>query len=211
MPSANQNNEGREEQANKNLPRQQKMAVIFLAFFAILIIVLWAFQLNAQLKRPFDIAKNANPSGNATSTDANLKDSDGDGLTDYDEINIYHTSAYLEDSDSDGLSDKQEVDGGTDPNCPTGKNCVSTETAGTNNTASATSTTMESLGAETPSASSTSASLLGPNGEITPAFLRDVLRKNGYDEATLNQITDAQLLQSYQDAMASQAAGETAK
>ncbi|MFA5131483.1 MAG: thrombospondin type 3 repeat-containing protein [Patescibacteria group bacterium] len=210
MPTRSQNQEGRNANSNKNLPRQQKTAVIFLAFFAILIIVLWAFQLNAQLNRPFSIAKNASPSSTATTTDASLKDSDGDGLTDYDEINIYHTSAYLEDSDSDGLSDKQEVDGGTDPNCPTGQNCVSSETANTNSN-SAASTTMESLGAETPSATSTAASLLGPNGEITPAFLRDILRQNGYDQATLDQITDEQLLQSYQDAMTSQAAGTSAQ
>ncbi len=51
------------------------------------------------------------------------KDTDGDGLTDYQEINIYHTSAYLVDSDSDRISDKDEVIQGTNPNCAEGEDC----------------------------------------------------------------------------------------
>ena len=51
------------------------------------------------------------------------KDTDGDGLSDYDELNVYHTSIYLADTDSDGYSDKEEVNSGNDPNCPAGQNC----------------------------------------------------------------------------------------
>ncbi len=50
-------------------------------------------------------------------------DTDGDGLSDYDEKYIYHTSIYLKDSDGDGYSDKEEIDNGYDPNCPKGENC----------------------------------------------------------------------------------------
>ena len=51
------------------------------------------------------------------------KDTDGDGLTDYQEINIYKTSAYLVDSDSDRISDKDEIIRGTNPNCTEGEDC----------------------------------------------------------------------------------------
>src|SRR5512135_986812 len=51
------------------------------------------------------------------------KDTDGDGLTDYDETYVYKTSPYLKDSDSDGTDDKTEVEQGTDPNCPKDKAC----------------------------------------------------------------------------------------
>jgi len=50
--------------------------------------------------------------------DARLKamDSDGDGLSDYDEIYIYHTDPYNADTDTDGYSDGHEVKNGYDPN-----------------------------------------------------------------------------------------------
>ena len=51
-------------------------------------------------------------------TDAadDLLDTDGDGLTDYSEDNVYGTDKNNADSDADGLSDGEEVDLGTDPN-----------------------------------------------------------------------------------------------
>ena len=43
-------------------------------------------------------------------------DTDGDGLTDYDEIKIYKTHPNKPDTDSDGISDGAEVRNGTNPN-----------------------------------------------------------------------------------------------
>ncbi|PIR94236.1 hypothetical protein COT97_01965 [Candidatus Falkowbacteria bacterium CG10_big_fil_rev_8_21_14_0_10_39_11] len=54
------------------------------------------------------------------------KDTDEDGLSDYDELNLWKTSPYLIDSDSDGLTDQVEVELGSDPNCPEGKECAKT-------------------------------------------------------------------------------------
>ena len=49
-------------------------------------------------------------------TDLRLIDSDGDGLTDYEEIYIYNTNPNLIDTDFDGLTDYEEVKiYGTDP------------------------------------------------------------------------------------------------
>lgn len=45
----------------------------------------------------------------STPADVSTKDSDGDGLTDYDEINIYHTDPLKADTDGDGLFDREEV------------------------------------------------------------------------------------------------------
>jgi hypothetical protein len=42
-------------------------------------------------------------------------DSDGDSLSDFDEINVYGTDPNNFDTDSDGLSDGDEIDVGTDP------------------------------------------------------------------------------------------------
>ncbi len=51
-------------------------------------------------------------------TDAELKtlDTDGDGLTDFEEINIYKTNPQQGDSDGDGFSDGEEVKNVFDPN-----------------------------------------------------------------------------------------------
>ncbi len=48
-------------------------------------------------------------------TDPNNPDTDGDGLTDGDEVHIYHTNPLLWDTDGDGISDGVEVRTGSDP------------------------------------------------------------------------------------------------
>ena len=51
------------------------------------------------------------------------RDTDGDGLSDYDETYVYMTSVYIDDTDSDGVSDFEEVSVGDDPLCPQGADC----------------------------------------------------------------------------------------
>ncbi|MBT6254040.1 hypothetical protein HOI83_02305 [Candidatus Uhrbacteria bacterium] len=51
------------------------------------------------------------------------RDTDSDGINDYDELNVYRTSPYLADSDSDGFDDGREIKSGDDPNCPVGQGC----------------------------------------------------------------------------------------
>lgn len=51
------------------------------------------------------------------------QDTDGDTITDYDELYVFRTSPFLEDTDSDGVTDGKEIAAATDPNCPQGKTC----------------------------------------------------------------------------------------
>lgn len=51
------------------------------------------------------------------------KDTDRDGLTDYQELYQYGTSIFLADTDSDGYTDHEEVIEGYDALCPAGQNC----------------------------------------------------------------------------------------
>jgi len=44
-----------------------------------------------------------------------MPDTDGDGISDYDEINIYHTNADNPDTDNDGYSDWTELNNGYSP------------------------------------------------------------------------------------------------
>lgn len=75
-----------------------------------------------------NVATNVNTTTNPSSTVSKNIDTDNDGLSDYDEANIFKTSAFLKDSDGDGLSDYDEVKAGTDANCPVGKDCSTTST-----------------------------------------------------------------------------------
>ena len=51
-------------------------------------------------------------------TDPNLADTDGDGLSDGDEVREYQTNPLLADTDADGYSDAEEIAAGTDPLIP---------------------------------------------------------------------------------------------
>ena len=59
----------------------------------------------------------------ATIEDLKTKDTDQDGLNNYQEIYQYHTSIFLPDTDSDGFTDFEEVTSGNDPLCPTSQYC----------------------------------------------------------------------------------------
>jgi hypothetical protein len=48
-------------------------------------------------------------------TDPNNPDTDGDGLSDGDEVHVYHTNPLLWDTDGDGISDGVEIRTGSDP------------------------------------------------------------------------------------------------
>ncbi len=109
------------------------------------------------------------------------KDTDGDGLTDYQETNIYKTSIYLKDSDSDGLDDNIEIARGSNPNCPEGQDCSFVPTPGTDISA-------EDLVAN-------NKTFLSPE-YVASAKL--ILLQNGYTEDELNNMSDEQAVQLYE-------------
>lgn len=123
------------------------------------------------------------PNANLTTAVAELeklrdKDTDGDGLSDYDELFRSKTSPYLVDSDSDGVSDTAELRQGTDPNCPAGKSC-----------------------------SSITGSVVSENEELPTSFLREALRASGIPQSTLDQLSDADIQRIYQETVAQAGTG----
>ncbi len=99
---------------------------IFVASLAVLILTV--IRLNKYILNPSIEAKKEQEeieSIEVGGSDNYLKeiDTDSDGLSDFDELNIYNTSPYLPDTDSDGLSDFDEINQGTDPNCAKGAVC----------------------------------------------------------------------------------------
>ena len=191
----------------KNMPRPQKTAVVILSVLGVAIIFFGALQFRNRIVSPFQVDISGLENIDTTINLAS-KDTDGDGLSDYDEFNVYQTSPYLEDTDSDGLSDSVEVKSGSDPNCPIGQNCV-----GANNFVIqvATGTTpilavdSGSLGIINVSSSTSETDLKNAlAGQVDAPTLRQILLDNGADKTILDTISDADLLKSYQEVLNNQ-------
>src|SRR5688572_3943788 len=121
------------------------------------------------------------------------KDTDTDGLNDYEESYVYQTSPYLEDSDSDGADDRTELAAGDDPNCPKDKECGSyyAEFQG-----SATGTASVSGLEEQEKV--IFEQLMNP----TPDQIRQMLLQSGLDPSEIQGIDDATLIELYQQSLA---------
>ncbi|MDO8668720.1 MAG: hypothetical protein Q7K65_00310 [Candidatus Buchananbacteria bacterium] len=163
--------------------------VLVVSFFAV---ILGITQFSSSLRKPVTDLMLLAGQDTSSSSDAlailaqQQKDTDGDGLSDYDELSVYGTSPYLADSDSDGVSDKEEITAGHDPNCSTGDNCFRTEAVYLNqNLNSGSGQTLLLSGSD-------------------PQALRALLLQNGFPQDQLDKITDDQLLTTYQQALAGQ-------
>ncbi|MFH0873524.1 MAG: hypothetical protein V1846_01640 [Candidatus Komeilibacteria bacterium] len=105
------------------LDRATKIVIGALVLCGVVIVGLSVWLLQYRITHPFDVSLSdiLTPTSTTTTalvaTDLKNKDTDADGLTDYDEIYLYGTSPYLKDTDSDGVADGTEVQRGTDPNC----------------------------------------------------------------------------------------------
>lgn len=131
-------------------------------------------QIRAQLLDPF------NSAGSSVGSSARqvAQDTDGDGLTDEQELQVYGTSPYVPDSDSDGTSDGQEVAAGASPTC-----------------AGATCDVLAQTGAavSAPVAAATTTAGATVPAEATPEQLRQLLIEAGLDTAQVQQLTDDEL------------------
>lgn len=115
------------------LSTEQKVAFGLLMFLGLGGVVFGAQSFGASMMRPIQEQISTFYSGEEFLTSdereskemeaSKTKDTDADGLVDYDELYVYKTSPYIADSDSDGFNDKDEVYSGNNPNCPTGKSC----------------------------------------------------------------------------------------
>ncbi|MFH1890871.1 MAG: hypothetical protein ABIJ91_04915 [Candidatus Kuenenbacteria bacterium] len=134
-------------------------------------------------------------------------DTDGDGLSDFDELYVYKTSMYLKDSDSDGYEDKAEIDGGYDPNCPKGQDCrqPSTDTQyyngdyGLDNAGQAIG---DQLPADQLPDTQPSGELPDELKNLSPDQVRELLLSTGQISAEdLSQIDDETLMGIYKDTL----------
>lgn len=184
----------------KEQPSSDRRLFSVLLLFGVVTLFFGFFQILNSIRGPFRLPSNTNEAklGETGSEISALKkkDTDSDGLSDFDELYTYQTSPYLADSDSDSLADQQEVFSGTDPNCAQGTTCSSLELATNANAAS-------TNGATTNGAASNIQSGLPINSstasDISLDDLRIALRNAGAPAATLEGMSDEQLLQLYQE------------
>jgi hypothetical protein len=182
----------------------QKFAVFVLAVFAIAAIGMWMVQFKNSITEPFAYRGDSNSSNIGTeallqeedSEEAlKSKDTDADGLSDWDELYFYKTSPYLEDSDSDGFSDNEEVDSENDPNCPTGRDCYGIEIIDDSNV-----NEPEQLDTSGQNQEQELQNILDGQGDA--ATLREMLLEAGIiDKKTLDQISDEDLIKYYQETL----------
>jgi hypothetical protein len=134
------------------------------------------------IKPETQVSQNFDENYNNLSNDLALKikDTDNDGLSDYDELDVYLTSPYLEDTDSDGIKDGDEIKNGTDPNCPKGGQC---ETGGLKPAANVTTTI--------------SGANVSDLSKLTPEQLRTVLINKGVPKETVDKLDDETLRKTF--------------
>ena len=171
----------------------------FIGVLGITALVLGGIQLQRTVKDPFSVIRTQTETTQPEEVallELQAKDTDGDGLSDYDELYSYNTSPYIADSDSDAVNDKDEVNRGTDPNCPEGKSCGVLTNANASVAVNAVT-----------NASATNAAAIP--GNPTAAQIREALLASGVSKTELDAVDDASLLSSYQTALAEEASTNT--
>lgn len=215
--------EQEQEPTHQRLGRNQKIAAAVLAVFAIAVIFMWAAQFKKSVSGPFSGGGEETASGGKTSyqqedseESLRAKDTDGDGLSDWDELYFYKTSPYLEDSDSDGFTDKQEIDNEKDPNCPVGRDCNSAgivegdadvvSSGSQADNSDSLNTLMDQLNVDQNLSQSGAGAAEMPaelkaifGSDMDAASLREMLLQYGMKKEALDKISDEQLMQSYKE------------
>ncbi|HPL93162.1 MAG TPA: hypothetical protein PLB38_02680 [bacterium] len=126
------------------------------------------------------------------------KDTDQEGLNDYEELYLYRTSPYLADTDGDTYSDFLEIKNGTDPLCAEGKICGTDES---NFDLAQKRQLLEQLSGAGETMSDWQDSLQELNFDEIPAdVLRQALLESGMPEEELNALSDDDLFALYQQA-----------
>ncbi|HPT08474.1 MAG TPA: hypothetical protein PLE28_02145 [bacterium] len=208
-------------QSNTNNPKMDKnhkRALIILGVFSVAIISIWFINFFDALNNPFDYSSLASENSNTTdstnsttnsnnldASNLNLKsvDTDGDNISDWDELFTYGSSPYLEDTDGDDLSDYEEIfTYKTDPNCLEGQTCsgtlTQTEAQGENNTAEILDNYYNvSSSSSDITASEVSAYL--DSGDVDVSYLRELLLDEGFDKTELDKVSDEDLISVYKD------------
>lgn len=171
-----------------SLSKEQKMGFVLLLIFAVFGIALGILKIRNTLYAPFALNNQVPTSlkDEVNSVDAlRYRDTDGDGLSDFDELYIYGTSPYLYDTFGYGISDKEVIAKGL-PLCPKGQNCAGAPSETLPITYSSSSVAVPGL---------ENAALDLAQQLKDPTQVRKMLLETGVDKDMLSKIDDATLMQ----------------
>ncbi|MDP3836511.1 MAG: hypothetical protein Q8Q67_00125 [bacterium] len=189
----------------QSLPRPQRTAFLLLSALSLGVFIFWVWQFNDKITRPFQVVEAPTSSLEDFQIALSDVDTDGDGLTDYEEINLYGTSPYLADSDSDGISDREEIERGADPNCAAGTACDLGVIAQATSTVN--DLIPEPIQINTDSADEDTLQLM-MSGQADASLLRSLLLDSGVSAEILNSLSDEELIASYQAMLVEQGGEE---
>ncbi len=192
-----------------NLSAEQQLGVTIFSVCGVLTLVFSGWYLRAQIRAPFMASRLSLEASRAyveqhtraaqLEEEQKTKDTDGDGLSNWDELNVYHTSPYLSDSDSDGIPDSVEIAQGTDPNCPKNRDCQLPLDGVSERTASSSVQTLLEGAAPASQPVPAVPTLAMPSATLTPAEIKQLIVSNHLaTEADLQGLSDQALIELYQ-------------
>jgi len=176
----------------KALSREQKIGFFLLLIFAMLVIGLGILHIRNTMYGPLSLNKKIPPLAKSAINDINalrFRDTDKEGLSDFDELYVYKTSPYLEDTDSDGINDKEEITRGTNPLCHTGKKCGGTASESVIFSKSTSTIIKEPAPLDVGSTEDLNKVLSNPKQ------LRELLATTGMDQKLLDKVSDKDLIE----------------
>ncbi|MBN2853937.1 hypothetical protein JXK06_00140 [Patescibacteria group bacterium] len=201
----------KENSLEEKTTKTRKLVIFIFTIVGVFLLFLSFQQLKNNIYDPFSFAKQ--PTENLSTAEADVlssyvlqtTDTDGDELSDYDELYIYSSSPFLTDTDSDGITDYDEVINGSDPLCAEGQDCD-----GLSDPSFVVSPDLSELTEVNANASSTvpveDLAIVEDiiSGQADPAFLRNLLLTNGFSEEELNGISDEDLQAAYFEVVSEQ-------
>ena len=122
-------------------------------------------------------------------------DTDGDTLSDYDELYVFKTSPYLSDTDGDGYTDDVEVFSNNDPNCPMGTDCLATSSEAAARGDVDTGALLESVGVDAEQVESlqTQEDIMGYFTGLSVEQIRAMLLEAGVSQEEVDALSDEEV------------------